>query len=413
MSYKIFISHSSEDKSLAEVIMNVINDAFAGAIELFLATKSLKGGLPWKKIIKENLEKCDAIISIITSQSISKPWVYVEWSPFWLSEKPYFILLTKDIKVSDLIEPMRDLQAINIENIESIKGFFETLKHVSGVNRIPFEYVPKLMQSAHTAHNDAIKERDEAEFGIYRNFKRLDSLPASENEKEKIAEYFFSKGEYNVFLKILEKIRNNSIKAELALKALDAGHLDITYKAANLVRSSEYLSYIIYEMISQGYDDTKEVRDLLENISIKSQDTLGKVAIEIIDNNRWDSELFRYICELMTNMAEFRKVMVHLIHNNIVNDLIFTDLLRKFEETNRAELRKVAIEMINCGYQKTKSFETSLDILFRKSTPHAFQVMEHLHGKDKESFFERLQNIKQHETGFSDIIKKLQLLADK
>ena len=82
MTYKIFLSHASADDLIAQEVSRVINNAFEGHIEIYLASREISGGEVWKQKIREELARCDAIMSIVTDDSIAQPWLYVEWSAF-------------------------------------------------------------------------------------------------------------------------------------------------------------------------------------------------------------------------------------------------------------------------------------------------------------------------------------------
>ena len=87
MPYRIFVSHTANDKLIAEEITRIINNAFEGDIELYLAFQEIGGGDEWKKSIKDNLNKCDAIICLVTPEYAHKHWLFIEWSAFWIADK--------------------------------------------------------------------------------------------------------------------------------------------------------------------------------------------------------------------------------------------------------------------------------------------------------------------------------------
>jgi hypothetical protein len=48
--YKIFISHTTLDQPIAERIMKVLNNAFRGHVQLYLAHLGIIGGDDWRDI---------------------------------------------------------------------------------------------------------------------------------------------------------------------------------------------------------------------------------------------------------------------------------------------------------------------------------------------------------------------------
>ena len=77
MSYRIFVSHTGNDKVIAEEVTRIINNAFEGDIEFYLASQEIGGGDEWKEAIKDNINKCDAIICLVTPEYVHKPWLFI------------------------------------------------------------------------------------------------------------------------------------------------------------------------------------------------------------------------------------------------------------------------------------------------------------------------------------------------
>lgn len=138
-NYKIFISYSTEDLKLAEGIRIQLNNSFKGVIHCFLAKKDISASTAWKDEIKNNIRESDAIISILTRKSIDRPWIYIEWAPFWLEGKTQFFLLANDVKESELIKPMQDFQFVKINDVESVTSFYEQLCSEAKIKEIPYQ----------------------------------------------------------------------------------------------------------------------------------------------------------------------------------------------------------------------------------------------------------------------------------
>ena len=107
MSYSIFLSHATEDAAIAKTIKEKLNKIFP-ELSIYLATDEIRSGTKWKDELKQNLQEHNAIITLISQISIDKPWIYTEWSPFWMAEKPFHLLLLDDKLKKDLIGPMKD-----------------------------------------------------------------------------------------------------------------------------------------------------------------------------------------------------------------------------------------------------------------------------------------------------------------
>jgi hypothetical protein len=138
MPYKIFVSHTANDRLIAEEATRVINNAFEGEIQLYLACHEIGGGDEWKKSIKDNLQQCDALLCLVTPEYAHKPWLFIEWSAFWLADKRFYILLTDDVKLSDLVHPMQDRQTTNILDEVSVRMFSAHYPQIAGIQLFLF-----------------------------------------------------------------------------------------------------------------------------------------------------------------------------------------------------------------------------------------------------------------------------------
>lgn len=311
MSYRVFISHATEDKGIAEEIAMILNNAFEGSIEPYLAFREIGGGDEWKEEIKKNLQLSDAILCVVTPQSSNKPWLFIEWSAFWLAEKKYYVLLGGEVKVSDLIQPMQDRQATNMLDEASVRMFLRRLTSDSGHHAIPYTYVSQFVDSIRDAIQIQANERAEQSYARFR--ASLIGLPRDETQKREIADYFYQNQEFEVYHNIVREIRDDSIKADMAVQLVRTGDLENTFTLCQYISGADRLGFIAMEMIDWGYMDSIQFRGIADVISRRNQAELRKVAVHIAESGKEDTTVFRYVCDLITNMAELRKVVVFLI----------------------------------------------------------------------------------------------------
>jgi hypothetical protein len=225
------------------VVSTVINNAFEGDILTYLAHGEIRAGDDWKKMIKDNLKNCDAIISIITPQSIKRPWLFIEWSAFWLADKKWYLLLTDEIKVPDLIQPMQDRQTTNMLDETSVKVLFRGLAQDSGRSAVPVKFVDLFIDAIKDAISQQSQETADHSYGKYR--ENLLNLPENDHEKFKIAEYFYQRGEFNIYQNIVRALNGtiNPFEDGLYIKTTSLprqGREDI---AENSQKHTYFLSY--------------------------------------------------------------------------------------------------------------------------------------------------------------------------
>lgn len=385
MTYQIFVSYSSKDTQIAQATTTVLNDAFEGYIELFMATQEIVVGSNWKIKLQERLEESDAIISIITPNSLISPWIYIEWSPFWLKNKNYYVLLTDEIKVTDLVAPMRDIQVVDMMNSASVKGLLKALKEASKATiGVPYAYAKRFILDVKSAQETQKEEALELEYGVYRDKRNLDTLPNDDHKKRQIAQYFYQNNEKDVFLRIASKIRNDVPKGAIALELLDDNDVETSYKLSKFIRSSEQLGHIVFELIDQELFDSPYLHKLIEDISKGNQAELRKIALYLAQQRLEDTDIFDFVTERITNMAEFKKIAIFFIENNRYENDIFDAIIVKIGDANRPALAKVALEFMKHNLQRSSSFMWIMDKLFDEHQRSAKNVMEQLIQHDRD-----------------------------
>lgn len=384
MSFRIFISHSTEDQRIAEEVARVLNNAFEGHVEPYLAFHEIGGGDEWKEEIKKNLQLCDAIICIVTPESQNKPWLFIEWSAFWLAEKKYYILLSDEVKVSDLIQPMQDRQATGMLDETSVRMFFRRLTDDSGYGTVPYNYVNRFVDSVRDAIQLQANERAEQSYARYR--ASLAGLPADDTQKCRIADYFYRSGELDIWNSIVREIRDDSVKADMAIQLVRAGDMEGTFALCQSMRGADKLGLVATEIIDQGHMDSTQLRQIAEVIATRNQAELRKIAIHVAELGEEDTDLFRYVCGLISNIAELRKVVIFFVENHRIDSPVFEDLIERFE-SNLAELRKIAFEFIANGLQRSGQFQLIIEILIQNQR-EIEKVMAELFRHDQELFSE-------------------------
>ncbi|MBE7436512.1 MAG: TIR domain-containing protein [Anaerolineales bacterium] len=343
MPYHIFVSHTGNDKIIAEELTRVINNAFEGDIQLYLAFQEIGGGDEWKKSIRDNLQKCDALICLVTPEYARKPWLFIEWSAFWLADKKYYILLTDDVKVSDLVHPMQDRQATNITDDVSVRMFFRSLASDSKHAAIPYPQVKTFVESVKDAIFIRDKEKMDKSYGKYKD--SLDELPEDDNEKRSIAEYFYNRDDFDTYEKIVSKIRDESVKSSMVIRLIKQGDLSRGVQISEKILGADKILDIVLNLIDLQHHDSRQVRDLVDNISTKNQSELRKIAVYLLNRGEGDSELFNYVLEDLTNMAEVRKIASNVIADGQQKSEVFNSLFEKIRLSNQREAEKVMVEL--------------------------------------------------------------------
>ena len=139
---RLFVSASGNEALLSTTFVTQLSNAFEGTLEFSSSAQDLGAGDEWKRWIKRSLTECDGGIFIMTPTYTKSPWRSAEFTAFWLSEKPIFILMAGDTAVEDLFGPMKaDYQATHLSDTEHLRQFFKNLAEFAGKERIPYQHI--------------------------------------------------------------------------------------------------------------------------------------------------------------------------------------------------------------------------------------------------------------------------------
>lgn len=374
MAYTIFVSHTHQDKKIAEQIKKIINDAFSGHIQLYLAAHELSPGTVWKDEIKRRLDSCNAIFSVISPRSLHKPWIYIEWTAFWLNDKLSYIFLTENVQVADLVSPMADLQTVSVSSVEDINRLFRNLARVSNFQgAIPFDYADEFIAGIQAAQKTVLQTLLEQSYGRYEY--ELTDLPSDNDEKQKIAEYFLESGNYETFYKVVEEITAESVKFKLVRKLIEAADILHATNVVRTINASIQLKAVGKCLFDFGYADTPLMRETIDRITNHTE--LRALGVHVFNAGKEDSQTFRFIVEKFTNMTELGKLGILFIENDRIVSPAFDLLVNRLSE-RPAPLERLAEVFINHNMEDRPQFVTVVDLLMKNSGPESRRLLSYL-----------------------------------
>lgn len=76
----LFISHISEEKEVAGLLKAFFENAFLGAIRVFVSSneKSIPYGTRWLNQITDALQRCEMMLVLCSRKSVQRPWINYE-----------------------------------------------------------------------------------------------------------------------------------------------------------------------------------------------------------------------------------------------------------------------------------------------------------------------------------------------
>jgi hypothetical protein len=80
-AYRIFVSHATADKWIAKVLCEKLEAAGAST---FRDDRDIDGGDDIPDRLREEIERSQELIVLLTPQSVSRPWVLMEVGGAWI-----------------------------------------------------------------------------------------------------------------------------------------------------------------------------------------------------------------------------------------------------------------------------------------------------------------------------------------
>jgi hypothetical protein len=126
----VFLSHTAYDAPTARFLKSALGPQLG--ISFFLLPDDAPPGTAWIERIRLGLERSDELYSIVSPESLPRPWMSAEWACFWMQDKPTTPLLI-ETRVEQLWEPMRAFQSVNLSDVSSVAAFLRSISTKTGV----------------------------------------------------------------------------------------------------------------------------------------------------------------------------------------------------------------------------------------------------------------------------------------
>jgi hypothetical protein len=135
----IFISHISEEASIAEVLKDWIESTFLGQSEVFASsdTDDLPAGHKWIDEIDQALDSAVAFLALCSPASLKKPWIHLETGWGWIKGLPIIPICHSGQKKSDLPSPISTFQALETDSGSFVFDLFTALAKHLGFAKFP------------------------------------------------------------------------------------------------------------------------------------------------------------------------------------------------------------------------------------------------------------------------------------
>ncbi|MGE0591886.1 MAG: toll/interleukin-1 receptor domain-containing protein [Vicinamibacterales bacterium] len=124
MAIRLFISHSSADKAVAERLIELLRDALSLRAEEIRCTSveghRLPGGADTDEEIRREINEAEAFIGIVSADSVQSLYVLFELGARWGLGKPLVPLLCPGFAAELLDGPLKGLNALRMDNRQQV-----------------------------------------------------------------------------------------------------------------------------------------------------------------------------------------------------------------------------------------------------------------------------------------------------
>lgn len=161
---KVFLSHATADAAIARFLKASLVGV---GVSTFMLPDDAPPGSAWMEQIREGLTSSEELFTLLTPASLNRPWISAEWAAFWVSNRATTPLLV-GTQISDIWEPMRARQAVNLEDPAQSLSFLKRLADHTGIqptdgvwplSREVAQQIPEIRERALLHNIDAVMTR--------------------------------------------------------------------------------------------------------------------------------------------------------------------------------------------------------------------------------------------------------------
>lgn len=194
----VFLSHIHEEKDLALLIKDALEDEFGGFVDVFVSSDgtSIPAGANFLKRIDDGLVNCCAAVYLISRKSVKRNWINFELGAVWIrssisqrsggDEIPALPICHSGIGFAELPPPLNNLNAIQASLAPQLESAFRSIQSAVGGRgklKTDFELLSQKIASFEASYTLGSNGRKALELlGVTDDYIRgiSDHLPASD-----------------------------------------------------------------------------------------------------------------------------------------------------------------------------------------------------------------------------------------
>ena len=133
----VFISHITEEASLASVLKEWVESTFLGQVDVFVSKHDISLGQQWFRRLEEELTDAKAMLVLCSKRSVSMPWINFETGAVHNKGIPVIPVCYAGITTDTLPAPLRFFQGLDATAEDfGVKIIADLAKHL-GYTRTP------------------------------------------------------------------------------------------------------------------------------------------------------------------------------------------------------------------------------------------------------------------------------------
>jgi len=169
MKKRLFISHISEERKIAEGIKIALSRDFLGLVNVFVSsdTESISAGEEWLLSVEKALRDCTIFIILCSPESIRRPWINFETGAAWMRDIPIIPVCHSGLLPHDLRMPLSLKQGISLNDGDGLQRLYARVAKVLAFDtprqdfpRLAVELAPKETKTNHASEH-AVRELDD------------------------------------------------------------------------------------------------------------------------------------------------------------------------------------------------------------------------------------------------------------
>jgi hypothetical protein len=133
----VFISFIHQEDGPATLVSTFLNDVFQDQIKIFQSSdrRAIYAGEEWMKKIFDALQVSKVLISMMSPESVKRPWINFETGAAWMRGTPVIPVCFDGLTIADLPKPYSSLQAIEVEAPDQCYYLADSIAHHVGLSR--------------------------------------------------------------------------------------------------------------------------------------------------------------------------------------------------------------------------------------------------------------------------------------